>query len=175
MNHSGTTKGVARCPYVTFRPLSADSGANPPVRAKAPRVRVHVRLGANRPVHRRVVRRVPDRFRMRDVLFPRYAPSSLRHPLLSLLRAGLLLLGALYCRFSLVSLAYSSPFHRDRITGRTVRPGWRRRQRGSFDRLCRRRRLRTGTPPSPRCPPGRRGVVNAPRRASVYGIPPSCS
>src|SRR5216683_2680115 len=44
-----------------------DSFASPPARAEAPRVRVRVPLGANRPAHGLVVRRVRDRFRMRGV------------------------------------------------------------------------------------------------------------
>ena len=63
-------EGVARCPYVTFRPLSryvADPLPNPPAPAKAPHLRVRVRPGANRLTHGPVVLRVRDRFRMRDV------------------------------------------------------------------------------------------------------------
>jgi hypothetical protein len=63
-------EGAARYPYVTVRPLSADVAdfrTSPPARAEAPRVRVRFPLGANRPAHGLVVRRVRDRFRMRDV------------------------------------------------------------------------------------------------------------
>src|SRR5258706_270581 len=45
----------------------SDCFPSPPARATAPRLRVRVPLGANRPVRGPVVRRVQDRFRMREV------------------------------------------------------------------------------------------------------------
>ena len=56
MPHFGPSSTTAR----------ADSLPSPPARGEARRVRVRVRLGANRPDHGLVVRRVRDRFRMRD-------------------------------------------------------------------------------------------------------------
>ena len=63
-------EGAARYPCFAVRPLSAevaDFPTSPLARAEAPRVRVRLPLGANRPAHGLVVRRVRDRFRMRDV------------------------------------------------------------------------------------------------------------
>src|SRR6267154_1972662 len=45
----------------------SDCFPSPPARATAPCLRVRVPLGANRPVRGPVVRRVQDRFRMREV------------------------------------------------------------------------------------------------------------
>src|SRR5712664_3006831 len=66
MPHFGPSSTTAR----------ADSLPSRPARGEARRVRVRVRLGANRPAHGLVVRRVRDRFRRRDVGFPHHAPSS---------------------------------------------------------------------------------------------------
>ena len=64
------SEGVAQCPNVTFCHLSADVAdflPSLPARGEAPRVRVRVPLGANRPDRGPVVRRVRDGFRMLDV------------------------------------------------------------------------------------------------------------
>src|SRR6266436_4128925 len=92
---SGESKGTPDC------------FPSPPVRATAPRLRVRVPLGANRPVRGPVVGCVQDRFRMPDSGFPPHAPSSLSKPLQSPL--GWRLLGTLYFRSSLFSMTYSSP------------------------------------------------------------------
>src|SRR6266446_7204415 len=52
---------------LSFSADVSDCFPSPPARATAPRLRVRVPLGANRPVRGPVVRRVQDRFRMREV------------------------------------------------------------------------------------------------------------